>query len=597
MGVSRRIAVAGLWLLLAAQVQAEVVWRGDFETGDKSQWDSEQSMGPDRLQVVDDPVRQGAYSLRVEVRQGDDPINASGNRNELVKHDGSSEGTEYYYAWSTLWPSDYPLTPTWQVFTQWHHPGSSGAPPVRFVLGYSGYPEYNDTIFFVVNGSDNLWTMAPLTLGVWHDFILHIKWSANASVGFVELWYDGQLVLPKTYIRTLFNSEDTNYLKMGLYRDEATQPTAVLYHDAMVQATTFDDVRPDQPQPDGGGADGAAEDADGGDSGPGGLELVAKRAEGPVVVDGDLSEFADAPAAVFADSGRGSDDNLATVRALWDDTNLYLSYLVSDTKLNSLVTAPGTGRIWEDDGLEIYIDRFNDHADWKDADDHKFMVNLHNVQEAEGEDLGDDLRSAVSLVGTLNDNGDVDSAYRIEVAVAWSSLGGAPSAGERIGVNFCAGDLDDPGDGYQFYDWADIPGSFDQPDKFGDLILEGPVDCTEGSCDGADGGLDAADASDSACASGLTDCGGICVDLDSSPFHCGACSNACGPGDVCDRGECGPYCGPGTVEKNGACVSDEDGGCGCRAVDAGGIGQLLTWLLMLVVAFRWKGGRDARHGS
>ena len=37
-------------------------------------------------------------------------INASGNRNEFERFDGASEGPEFYYGWSTLWPSDSPMT-------------------------------------------------------------------------------------------------------------------------------------------------------------------------------------------------------------------------------------------------------------------------------------------------------------------------------------------------------------------------------------------------------------------------------------------------------------------------------------------------------
>lgn len=231
-------------LVYSAPAAAEVVWKGDFESDLLSQYSKLQTMGPDRLQLVDSPVREGSKALRVEVRKGDDPINASGNRNELVKFDGAAEGTEFYYAWSTLWPEDYPMTPNWQVFMQWHHSGNGGAPPVRFVLGCSaadcGEP-MPDTMFFIVNGKTQL-KMGPITRGSWHDFVLHIKWSADPNVGFVELWYDGKLVLPKTQVRTMFSSADTNYLKMGLYRDEAVSPTAVLYHDGLVQATTLEEA-------------------------------------------------------------------------------------------------------------------------------------------------------------------------------------------------------------------------------------------------------------------------------------------------------------------------------------------------------------------
>ncbi|MBI5477619.1 MAG: heparin lyase I family protein [Deltaproteobacteria bacterium] len=297
----------GLGLLSPSRAGAEVLWRGDFETGDTSQWDSAQSMGPDRLRVVTSPVRQGTYALRVEVRQGDDPINASGNRNELVKHDNAAEGRELYYGWSTLWPSDYPLTPTWQVFTQWHHPGNSGAPPVRFVLGCSagdcGAP-LTDQLFFIVNGGDNVWTHRPLTRGQWHDFILHIKWSADPASGFVELWYDGEVVLPLTHVRTLFSSTDVNYLKLGLYRDAATQPTAVLYHDGMVQATTLAEAQPAGPPPDAGVSDatapfdGAA--PPGSDAGP---RPDAGAPDGEAAPDGGPPPTRDGPAA----DGEGTD--------------------------------------------------------------------------------------------------------------------------------------------------------------------------------------------------------------------------------------------------------------------------------------------------
>jgi hypothetical protein len=91
------------WLASAALAAAlfsgpalgEVIWRGDFETGDLSQWDGIQAI-EGRLQVVTDPVREGTYALGVEVRQGDDPISASGNRNELEKRLDCSEGQEHY---------------------------------------------------------------------------------------------------------------------------------------------------------------------------------------------------------------------------------------------------------------------------------------------------------------------------------------------------------------------------------------------------------------------------------------------------------------------------------------------------------------------
>ena len=240
-----RLLVPALLLVLPTSVFANVVWKGDFETGDRSQYSRAQMISPDRLQVVQSPTRQGKHALRVEVRNGDDPINASGYRNELVFFDNSREGTEYYYAWSTLWPKDYPMAAAWQVVMQWHHPGCCGAPPVRLVLGCSasdcGQP-LADTLFLVVDGK-TVWKKAGLRLGEWQDFILHIKWSADRTKGFVEMWHNNTLVLPKTMTRTMFASGDVNYLKMGLYRDTSIQKTGVLFHDALTQTTTLEAAR------------------------------------------------------------------------------------------------------------------------------------------------------------------------------------------------------------------------------------------------------------------------------------------------------------------------------------------------------------------
>jgi hypothetical protein len=212
-----------------------VVWKADFETKDRSQWDSEQMVSADRLAVVTSPVRQGSYALKATVKQGDDPINSSGNRNELIQMTNEPSGSEYYYRWSTMFAADFPSAKTWQLFTQWHHSGSSGSPPVEFYV-------YGEEVRLNIGGSPGVivWK-TPLVRGKWHDFIFHVKWSANASVGFVELYYDGQLVLPKRYIATQFSGQ-VNYLKVGLYRSDTVAPTGVVYHDNWVMARGLQDV-------------------------------------------------------------------------------------------------------------------------------------------------------------------------------------------------------------------------------------------------------------------------------------------------------------------------------------------------------------------
>jgi hypothetical protein len=76
------------------------------------------------------------------------------------------------------------------------------------------------------------------------------------------------------------------------------------------------------------------------------------------------------------------------------------------------------------------------------------------------------------------------------------------------------------------------------------------------------------------CTTGLTSCGGTCVDLDTDDANCGSCGNACTAGMVCDgAGACVASCEEGLTECDGSCVdtNTDDANCGScgTACDAG----------------------------
>ena len=211
-----------------------VVWRGDFETGNISQWSGKQMVSADRLAIVSSPMRQGRYALKATVRQGDNPISASGNRNELFRYTNEKSGDEYFYSWSTMFASDFPNASTWQVFTQWHHSGCCGSPPVEFFV-------YGQEIRLNVNGT-TVWK-TPLVRAQWNDFTFHVKWSPTSTVGFIELWHNGKQVITKRYMTTMYSGQ-YNYLKMGLYRNSTISQVGVVYHDGFTMGRTLADVSP-----------------------------------------------------------------------------------------------------------------------------------------------------------------------------------------------------------------------------------------------------------------------------------------------------------------------------------------------------------------
>lgn len=228
----RSVVVAAAALLFSAPSFASELFRGDFETGNLSQWSSVESSNPSHIGVVTDPVAQGTYAMKVVLAPGD--IIFSGTRNEVDdERDNPKEGEERYYHWRTLFPADFQTVSTWEVFTQWHHYSGGGSPPVEFDVA-------SDKLSLLTQGDVQHWS-TPLVRGVWHDFVFHVRWSSDPTVGFIELTYDGQQVLPKKLVATLYPG-DTVYLKQGLYRDSNSSLTQTAYHDGMVVGTTLQDV-------------------------------------------------------------------------------------------------------------------------------------------------------------------------------------------------------------------------------------------------------------------------------------------------------------------------------------------------------------------
>jgi hypothetical protein len=77
------------------------------------------------------------------------------------------------------------------------------------------------------------------------------------------------------------------------------------------------------------------------------------------------------------------------------------------------------------------------------------------------------------------------------------------------------------------------------------------------------------------CTGGSQACGNTCVRLASDNQNCGACGNACAPGNVCANGACTFACPPGLLDCGGSCIdpqtnSDHCGASGtCTGPDAG----------------------------
>jgi hypothetical protein len=226
-------AAAAVLLVSAAAVSAEVLWRGDFETGDTSQWKG--TPKSDGVKVVTDPVRAGKYALWI------DGTNAAkkGNHDRIEfqhqpKPPGTAEGTERYFGWSVYLP---------KKLTDATHS-----------LGYfETRNTWSQLMAFEVKGEDIQFTTrqpfarhwsgkGKITPGAWHDFALHVLWSRDPKKGFVEVWFDGQQVVPMIKTATL-RDENVAFFQVGLFRETSEVPETIVL-DHVTEATNLADVTP-----------------------------------------------------------------------------------------------------------------------------------------------------------------------------------------------------------------------------------------------------------------------------------------------------------------------------------------------------------------
>jgi len=225
------LAALALIACRAAPVLAEVIWRGDFETGNTAQFRG--APKGDAITIVTEPVREGKYALRI------DGTNAArrGTRDRIeFQHQpappGTAEGTERYFGWSVYLP---------KKLTNNVH-----------ALGYfEARNVWRQLMSFEVRGEDILYsTRVPyaarwkgagkFTPGRWHDFTVHVLWSRDPAKGFVEVWFDGEQVVPKSMTATLLD-DNVAFFQLGLMRETIDVPETIII-DHLVEGTTLDDV-------------------------------------------------------------------------------------------------------------------------------------------------------------------------------------------------------------------------------------------------------------------------------------------------------------------------------------------------------------------
>ncbi|GAA5110951.1 polysaccharide lyase [Pseudonocardia adelaidensis] len=229
-----------------------LLWSGDAETGDMSQFmDTPWNLvGGPKPQVVENPVRSGRYAVEVAIvgaTTADDGI-CCGSRNEIEpKFRGMVEGDDLWFAFSTYLVAGFPVRYSeFQTITQFKQ-NFDGSPPLELTVedsqfhigGGYGHPDgprvFNEPV-------------GEASTDRWYDWLLHVKFSPDPAVGFVEVWRDGQPVLARysppggtMYVNPTDGSANSS-VKTGYYRDRVIDSVGRIVFDDWRIGTTREAV-------------------------------------------------------------------------------------------------------------------------------------------------------------------------------------------------------------------------------------------------------------------------------------------------------------------------------------------------------------------
>lgn len=120
----------------------------------------------------------------------------------------------------------------------------------------------------------------------------------------------------------------------------------------------------------------------------------------------------------------------ASIKAQWDEENLYLHFDVRDRKITS---AAAGSHVWESDGVEVYLDPYKSGSNNLVKNLYKIAVNIDGDVQANKTEgaVWSDWNPAITKVVTRPNIVN----YVIDLTLPWSEIGGKPAAND-MAVHF-----------------------------------------------------------------------------------------------------------------------------------------------------------------
>jgi hypothetical protein len=157
-------------------------------------WSSLVRAAPDRITTSSTHTRKGTHSAKLTVLDSDNP-NGWGTRADLTAEDMFCEGDDYYVGYSLLLPSNFLDQLSSDGWLMVAEDGYTGYSRPQFALYFIGGPSGGK--FELQARPDGHIIGNPIlsvdpTYGKWMDVVTYYKFSADSSVGFIEVWINGE---------------------------------------------------------------------------------------------------------------------------------------------------------------------------------------------------------------------------------------------------------------------------------------------------------------------------------------------------------------------------------------------------------------------
>jgi len=210
---------------------------------------------------------------------------------------------------------------------------------------------------------------------------------------------------------------------------------------------------------------------------------TCRRASSPITIDGALDEAAweQAEQMQLVETVTGDEPRYPTVvRALWDDTYLYVGFESEDPYIWGTLKERDKP-LWDEEVVEVFLD--DDSDEWSFLE---FEVSPNNVivdlavfrRGGKSHELFcwdcPDLQTAVQVDGKVNSFDGTDTSWTTEIAIPFDQCMTAPHIppqnGDRWRANFYR--IDRAHDADEYSAWSPTGEiQFHMPNRFGNLVF------------------------------------------------------------------------------------------------------------------------------